>query len=56
MTEKHAASLIIIGDEILRGQVQDVHTVYLAKSLQNIGIKIRKVTIIPDEVKNIFQN
>lgn len=52
MTEKCVAALIIVGDEILRGQVQDAHTVYLAKSLQNIGIKIRKITIIPDEVIN----
>ena len=50
MTDKHVASLIIVGDEILRGQVQDANTMYLAKSLQSIGIKLRRVVVISDEV------
>lgn len=50
MADNHIASLIIIGDEVLKGQVQDAHTMYLARSLQTKGIRIRKVVIIPDEV------
>lgn len=50
MTDKYTAALIVIGDEVLRGQVQDANTIYLAKSLQKVGIRIRRVVVIPDEV------
>ena len=50
MTDRDIASLIIIGDEILRGQVQDANSVYLAKNLISIGIKIRRIVVVPDEV------
>ncbi|KAK1132182.1 hypothetical protein K0M31_016305 [Melipona bicolor] len=47
------AGLIIIGDEILRGQVIDTNTSYLAKRLRASGIKLRKITVIPDIVDEI---
>nr|XP_012143208.1 PREDICTED: FAD synthase-like isoform X2 [Megachile rotundata] len=47
------AALIVIGDEILRGQVVDTNTSYLAKSLRTVGIKLQKVTVIPDIVDEI---
>ncbi|XP_011496706.1 PREDICTED: FAD synthase-like [Ceratosolen solmsi marchali] len=50
MADEQIASLIIIGDEILRGRVQDANTIYLAKNLEAKGIKIQKVVIIPDEI------
>ncbi|KZC11319.1 FAD synthase [Dufourea novaeangliae] len=51
--EVHTASLIVIGDEILRGQIIDTNTSYLAKSLQAAGIKLKRVTVIPDVVHGI---
>lgn len=51
MTDKHTAALIVVGDEILRGQVQDGNTIYLARSLQKVGVQIRRVVVIPDEVR-----
>ena len=50
MTEDQSAVLIIIGDEILKGQVQDANTMYLANILRTIGVQIRRVVVIPDEV------
>lgn len=44
------AGLIIIGDEILRGQIIDTNTSYLAKRLRACGIKLQKITVIPDVV------
>lgn len=49
--EKNTAVLIVIGDEILRGQVEDKNTSYLASKLYAIGIKFHKVIIIPDSVR-----
>ncbi|XP_058797456.1 FAD synthase-like isoform X2 [Phymastichus coffea] len=53
MADEHVAAVVIIGDEILKGQVQDANTAYLAKNLLEIGIKIRRVVIVPDEVELI---
>ncbi|XP_046737870.1 probable FAD synthase isoform X3 [Diprion similis] len=51
--EEHTAGIVIVGDEILRGQVIDKNTSYLAKRLAAIGIKLRKVVTIPDVVNEI---
>ncbi|XP_076661755.1 FAD synthase [Halictus rubicundus] len=51
--EVHTAGLIVIGDEILRGQIVDTNTSYLAKSLRASGIKLQRVTVIPDIVDDI---
>ena len=48
--EKHTAALIVVGDEILRGQVVDTNTSYLASKLYEAGFKLRKVVIVPDSV------
>lgn len=50
METVYTAGLIVIGDEILRGQIIDTNTSYLAKRLQASGIKLRKVTVILDIV------
>lgn len=51
----YTASLIIIGDEILRGQIIDTNTSYLAKSLIAVGIKLQKVVVVPDNVDDIAE-
>lgn len=52
----YTAGLIVIGDEILRGQIVDTNTSYLAQKLRATGVKLRKVTVVPDIVRipNIF--
>ncbi|XP_012537045.2 FAD synthase isoform X1 [Monomorium pharaonis] len=47
------ASLIVIGDEILRGDIIDTNTSYLAKNLIAAGMKLQKVIVIPDNVDDI---
>ncbi|XP_011688058.1 PREDICTED: FAD synthase-like [Wasmannia auropunctata] len=47
------ASLIVIGDEILRGQIIDINTSYLAKNLTAAGIRLQKVIVVSDIVDDI---
>jgi FAD synthetase len=49
------AGIIIIGDEILNGQTRDVNTAYLAGKLHSMGIRVLKVSVIPDQVDVIAQ-
>ena len=44
-----SAAIIIIGDEILSGQTRDTNTSYLAAKLHGIGIKVQRVSVIPDK-------
>ncbi len=44
------AGILIIGDEILKGQVVDTNTQYLTKKLYELGVKVEKISVLPDHV------
>ena len=44
------AGIIIIGDEILKGQTKDTNTHFLTKRLKELGVKVRRVSVIPDDI------
>lgn len=44
------AGIIIIGDEILKGQVVDTNTIFLTKKLYDLGVQVKKISVLPDEV------
>ncbi len=44
------AGIIIIGNEILSGKVEDTNARYLITELRDLGVALRMVTIIPDNV------
>jgi molybdenum cofactor synthesis domain-containing protein len=47
------ASLIIIGNEILSGRTQDKNISYIAVKLNDAGIQLREVRVVPDIEKEI---
>jgi len=49
----HTACLIIIGNEILSGRTQDKNLAWLAKELNEIGIRLSEARIIPDHTQII---
>ena len=51
--KKPSAGIIIIGDEILKGQTQDTNTHFLAQNLKSNGIQLKRVVVIPDEIQTI---
>ena len=46
--KKMNAAIIIIGNEILSGRTQDANVVHLSKWLNELGIKVEEVRVIPD--------
>ena len=44
------AGIVIIGNEILSGKVQDANAAYLLRELRLLGVDVKKVSVIPDEV------
>ena len=50
------AGIIIIGDEILSGRTKDTNANFIAKELIKNGIKLSKITVIPDDPAEIKRN
>ena len=49
------ACVLIIGNEILSGRTQDVNLNYLAKGLNEAGVRLREARIIPDIAEVIVE-
>lgn len=47
------AGIIIIGDEILTGKVQDYNSFFMAQELWSHGIQLLRISIIPDIIEEI---
>ncbi len=48
MTQTITACLVIIGNEILSGRTQDKNLAHLATQLNEVGVQLREVRVIPD--------
>jgi len=57
MAEPHklTAGVILIGNELLSGRVEDKNLAYMAKSLSQRGIKVAECRIVPDIADDIIQ-
>ncbi len=44
------AGIVLIGNEILSGKITDANASYLCKELRALGVEVRKISVIPDEV------
>jgi molybdenum cofactor synthesis domain-containing protein len=44
------AGIILIGNEILSGKIADANASYLCRELRALGVDVRKIAVIPDEV------
>jgi molybdenum cofactor synthesis domain-containing protein len=47
------AGIILIGDEILSGKVQDENARYLIEQLRELGVALRRVAVVPDALDDI---
>ncbi|HTY77797.1 MAG TPA: competence/damage-inducible protein A [Candidatus Bathyarchaeia archaeon] len=47
------AGIILIGNELLSGKVADANAVYLCRELRALGVDVRRIVVIPDEVDRI---
>lgn len=47
------AGILIIGNEILSGKTVDTNSPYLCRELRNLGVEVRRISVIPDELEAI---
>ena len=53
--EKVNAAIAIIGNEILSGRTQDVNVAVISKWLNELGVKLAEVRVVPDEEDYIIE-
>jgi molybdenum cofactor synthesis domain-containing protein len=44
------AGILLIGNEILSGKITDANAAYLCRELRGLGVEVRRITVVPDEV------
>jgi molybdenum cofactor synthesis domain-containing protein len=47
------AGIVLIGNEILSGKIADANAAYLCRELRALGVDVRRISVIPDEVDGI---
>src|SRR5438128_11297862 len=50
------AGIILIGNEILSGKIADVNAAYLCRELRQLGVDVRRISVVPDEVELIARD
>jgi len=44
------AGIVLVGNEILSGKVVDANAAHLCRELRDLGVDVRRIAVIPDEV------
>src|SRR2546422_170907 len=47
------AGIVLVGNEILSGKIADANAAYLCRELRQLGVEVRRISVIPDEVELI---
>ncbi|MEW6130713.1 MAG: molybdopterin-binding protein [Acidobacteriota bacterium] len=53
--QQKTAAIIVIGNEILTGKSEDQNATYLIKELYKLGVALRRIVIIPDDMDDIVK-
>ena len=51
--QERTAAIVVIGNEILTGKSQDKNASYLIGELYQLGVALRRIVVIPDDVDEI---
>ncbi|NDD26818.1 MAG: competence/damage-inducible protein A [Proteobacteria bacterium] len=49
------AAILVIGNEILSGKVTDLNSPFLCKELRALGVSLRRIEVVPDEIDVIAE-
>ena len=45
--------MVVVGNEILSGKVHDTNSYFAARELRNIGVTLKRIVVVPDELPPI---
>jgi len=52
MAERTCA-MVVVGNEILSGKVQDSNAYFAARELRKLGVALQRIAVVPDEIPSI---
>lgn len=52
---ERSCALVVVGNEILSGKVQDSNAYFAARELRKIGVALNRIAVIPDELPIIAE-
>ncbi|MBI4735916.1 MAG: competence/damage-inducible protein A [candidate division NC10 bacterium] len=55
MTHSNTAAVIVVGNEVLSGKVPESNAVFLVRELHGLGVALRAIHVIPDELDVIAE-
>jgi len=50
---ERSCAMVVVGNEILSGKVQDTNAYFAARELRRIGVTLKRIGVVPDELKAI---
>lgn len=50
MASERTAAALVVGNELLSGKIADANVVVLARTLRRLGVVLRRVVVVPDEL------
>ncbi len=50
---RNDVEVILVGDELLRGERSDAHLVFLSRATRRIGVRVRRAHVVGDDVASI---
>lgn len=51
--QERSCAMVVVGNEILSGKVQDSNSFFAARELRKIGVTLKRIAVVPDELKPI---
>lgn len=53
--QERSAAMVVVGNEILSGKVQDTNAYFAARELRRIGVTLQRIGVVPDELDAIAE-
>jgi len=53
--EERTCALVIVGNEILSGKVQDTNAWFAVRELRKVGVSLKRIAVVPDELPAISE-
>jgi molybdenum cofactor synthesis domain-containing protein len=53
--EERTCALVIVGNEILSGKVQDTNAWFAVRELRKVGVTLKRIAVVPDELPAISE-
>jgi molybdenum cofactor synthesis domain-containing protein len=51
--QERDCGMVVVGNEILSGKVHDTNSYFTARELRNIGVALKRIVVVPDELQPI---